>query len=417
MPTKPLVPPSGSLPGSHYRITSGGIVETGGTYQARSPSGKVHDVQIKNTIPRATFAKKLFKVLPVVSTVIAVSELMEDLGLSLQDGQLSTVGSSIPDGANCDSTVCYLVAVAHFNGSVPGNPSASLTYDEACIKHVDWLRSNTDTYKDAYSPVVEGGYCTYRYPPNGTKRAEFFYGAGTVSRSTLETAAQPVTEDSFASAFDTAAPTLDPVKVNTVMAVASNVPQWEHPVTEELPSVSSGTGQTFDVLSSTTKTTTEADGTVKEQTTSERVVFNDNRVTYNTTVVNATNGVVDSTTTEVSTETPEAQPSGPIKIDETGTPQTIDLDPQGIADSVFAPLQALIADPSSFWPQLPAINWTFELPTGCSVLSVPAFDPWLSEIDICRFQPMFHDVMNVVWILGGLFGAIGLFWRNTLATV
>ena len=57
------------------------------------------------------------------------------------------------------------------------------------------------------------------------------------------------------------------------------------------------------------------------------------------------------------------------------------------------------------------------MPTACGVIPVPAFAPFLSEVDICQFQPVFHDLMSVVWVLGGLFGAISMFWRKTFAGV
>jgi hypothetical protein len=64
----------------------------------------------------------------------------------------------------------------------------------------------------------------------------------------------------------------------------------------------------------------------------------------------------------------------------------------------------------------PDINWAFELPTACGVIPTPAFAPAMESVDVCQFQPIFHDVMSVVWVLGGLFGAISLFMRNALTT-
>lgn len=64
----------------------------------------------------------------------------------------------------------------------------------------------------------------------------------------------------------------------------------------------------------------------------------------------------------------------------------------------------------------PDINWAFELPTACGVIPTPAFEPFMASIDVCQWQPMFHELMTVVWMLGGLFGAISLFMRNSLAT-
>ena len=153
-------------------------------------------------------------------------------------------------------------------------------------------------------------------------------------------------------------------------------------------------------------------------------------VTEVTTVVDAQgNPVSTSTSTTTTPQTPTTAAEGEdlecglpdtpaCRIDETGTPETVPEleDPQQKADDVYKPLADIVEDPESFWPELPEFNWSFQLPTGCGILNVPAFEPFLTGIDVCQFQPMFHDIMSVVWVMGGLFGAIGLFWRNTMAT-
>lgn len=73
-------------------------------------------------------------------------------------------------------------------------------------------------------------------------------------------------------------------------------------------------------------------------------------------------------------------------------------------------------NPKSFFPAFPTLNWAFALPSGCAQISTPAFAPFMSSIDVCQFQPIFHDVMSVVWMLGGLFGAISLFMKNALSS-
>lgn len=106
----------------------------------------------------------------------------------------------------------------------------------------------------------------------------------------------------------------------------------------------------------------------------------------------------------------------PCKLDETGTPtgEAI-LGPEAI-DPVVDQVEGCIANPASCLPALPTLSWNFALPTNCSAIPTPAFSPALTEIDVCEFQPVIHDLMSVVWMLGGLFGAIGLFWRKTLAS-
>ncbi|EKD78668.1 MAG: hypothetical protein ACD_41C00301G0003 [uncultured bacterium] len=103
------------------------------------------------------------------------------------------------------------------------------------------------------------------------------------------------------------------------------------------------------------------------------------------------------------------------KIDETGTPEAKTDTGEADAKKALKPLEDFAANPSAVLPTLPTINWAFTLPSGCAPIALPAFDPWLQEIDVCSFQPMFHDLMTVIWVMGGLFGAIGTFWRNTFS--
>lgn len=188
----------------------------------------------------------------------------------------------------------------------------------------------------------------------------------------------------------------------------------------------------------TETTTTNPDGTTSTttKTTTTTVTPDGNKLvktqdTVTTVTVKDAQGNPISTTTTTTTtpQTPTTAAEGEdlecglpdtpaCRIDETGTPETVPEleDPQQQADDVYKPLADIVEDPESFWPELPEFNWSFQLPTGCGILNVPAFEPFLTGIDVCQFQPMFHDIMSVVWVMGGLLGAIGLFWRNTMAT-
>jgi hypothetical protein len=102
----------------------------------------------------------------------------------------------------------------------------------------------------------------------------------------------------------------------------------------------------------------------------------------------------------------------PCKIDEGGTPPPPPPDPWGDPTDAAAPLRAIIEN-----PPVADVEWTFtfQLPSQCSTIAVPAFAPFLTEIDVCAFQPMFHDVMTVVWLAGTLFGIVGLLTRTLAA--
>lgn len=102
-------------------------------------------------------------------------------------------------------------------------------------------------------------------------------------------------------------------------------------------------------------------------------------------------------------------------IDETGTPKGKEDTAVADAQKTIKPLDDFVKNPTSFLPTFPTINWAFTLPTGCSPIALTAFDPWLQSIDICTWLPMFHDLMSFIWVMGGIFGAIGTFWRNTFS--
>ena len=152
-----------------------------------------------------------------------------------------------------------------------------------------------------------------------------------------------------------------------------------------------------------------------------------NNTTNNYTYVggNTINNTITTTTnnggaTTVSTQTPEMKVCGlpgapPCKIDETGTPTQVE-DPSGKIKDALKDPTAVAKDPEGFFPKMPSLNWSFQLPTGCSAVPLPAFAPFVTSIDLCPFVPVFHDLMSVVWLIGGVFGAIKLFMRDALAS-
>lgn len=99
------------------------------------------------------------------------------------------------------------------------------------------------------------------------------------------------------------------------------------------------------------------------------------------------------------------------KIDETGTPQAPTKDPASEVQGVMADLSQCLASPASCLPTLPDLSWSFELPTGCTAFSVPGFD-FMEPLDICQWQPMFHDLMSMIWLAAGLFGGLRMVNRE-----
>lgn len=48
-------------------------------------------------------------------------------------------------------------------------------------------------------------------------------------------------------------------------------------------------------------------------------------------------------------------------------------------------------------------TWTFQLPSGCTPLELPAYN---MSLDVCRFQPVIHDIMSMVWLICTVMGCV-----------
>jgi hypothetical protein len=171
--------------------------------------------------------------------------------------------------------------------------------------------------------------------------------------------------------------------------------------------------------------------TTTTQTTTATVVGNQIRyqTTTNTqTVNNTTNQTVTNNTYQSPSNFPNTgtgtTPQGdiqtcglpdtpPCKIDESGSalPDEVGTVQQD-AQTALARLQACIDDIEACVPALPSLNWTFSFPTGCSVIPTPAFAPYMTGIDVCQFQPQIHDILSMLWAAAGLFGAVGMVFRD-----
>lgn len=107
----------------------------------------------------------------------------------------------------------------------------------------------------------------------------------------------------------------------------------------------------------------------------------------------------------------------PCKIDESGTPEWDAKDGSADAGGIFAALGACLADISSCVPALPDLSWSFSLPSSCAAIPTPGFEPFLSEVNICPYQPTIHDLMSMVWAAAGLFAGIAMVGRDARASI
>lgn len=103
------------------------------------------------------------------------------------------------------------------------------------------------------------------------------------------------------------------------------------------------------------------------------------------------------------------------RIDEDGTPSAVDDTHKSDIDDELKGIRDLADNPRDFWPEFRDIEWAFRLPTGCSAVDLPGFAPFIPSINVCKIQPVIHDLLSVVWILSGILGSIGIFWRSVFA--
>lgn len=128
-------------------------------------------------------------------------------------------------------------------------------------------------------------------------------------------------------------------------------------------------------------------------------------------------GSSSSGTTTVEVKTCGLPNTPACKIDESGTPGADIRNPTGDADSVFAAWKACILAPSSCLPALPNLNWAFTLPSTCNAIALPAFaSVGVPEVNLCPFQSVFHDLMSMLWVAAGLFGAIRLVTADSVGS-
>lgn len=97
-------------------------------------------------------------------------------------------------------------------------------------------------------------------------------------------------------------------------------------------------------------------------------------------------------------------------INETGTPD---------GKSAFDSSNAGLEDGKKGWIAeiekvkdltAPGWTWTFQLPSGCTAMAVPAFN---LTLDVCQFQPIIHDIMSMLWAIATVMGCALMVFNAT----
>lgn len=390
--------------GSVFANTGTNLPTAGGSSVPIGVAGNVGKPSVMGAIGR--FIKKG---MPLLNTGIALYDLAQELGVhaavDTPGGQVTF--TKILDGLLGSTSGPYWNVVDQ-----PGGASAACQAAAAQTRRV-----GLDGSVAQMTTQLEGSTCviTSGGPVGNGYLVTTRVGGGTSSPLTHDQFVDLVAQKSGWPSSSALGRTLnDALKAGDVAKV--------DPVTVTGPS-SSPNGQTV--------TNNQTNNTTTTNTSTNNYTYAGPNVTTTTTntsitVNNSTGTVSEQSSTVITPVTPRPPDASekietcglpdtpPCKIDEAGVPDGSILK-QDAAKDTYKQIQDLVNDPKAKLPQLPTISWDFALPTGCAVIPLPAFEPFVKPIDVCQFLPMFHDIMTVVWLLGGLFGAISMFFKSALA--
>jgi len=438
--------------------TLGEVVATSVVKGPSPAAGAVIDVAVKRSLPWAAISKGVARSLPLISTAIAIAEIAEaircreaagggsecDPGAPEQtiEGWTSTVTATgptwtctgtgttkqmaatiaaecvvtKPQHSNCAGVIsgtCYDVSIVDVK--TVGVSSVTLnkrTVRKWCVSSVcsQWDGAGYPLISDltvpvngtsltSCAPVVVNGVTLYPVKGPDGKCQTFVYS--------------PATEQQVADkAEQWGDKTKAPAIVNDLLNAGKPI-DHPAPVTDPVP----------DSVVGPRETTTKPDGSTTIRDTvwdlaptptgyewTPRVVTKD----YPPGAVIPPPGTVTDGTTTTGAPPKEDQitcglpNTPPCKIDEGGTPPPNDPFEKN-PSSWFDPIRGVFANPEvadTSW------NFTFSLPTGCSVLTVGPFFSQTVTIDLCQYMPMIHDFMSIVWLMTGVWVCVGMVGRT-----
>jgi len=390
-------------------------------------------VRIVEPVAKRTLAKSLVKLVPVLGTAYQLGEMLDELGVLFRDGQFLEQQYIHPNQFPQSDGNQY--GVYWWGGQWAPLPHG-LTKQGAC----KWWGTVTDQGIYASSFYLSGNKCVRTVPItqtfdiisrplNGCPVGHYWNGTSCVS--TLPPSEVPISADQVISKAE------DKMSPDRLVAIFNGLPnesgvidtvareikddpadaEFRWPVSLQIPSF------TIQVGDPVTTTTTNPDGSTVTTTTTTTATTNGNLIDFVTKTETTTRdpqGNQTSTTTTTTNPTHPNNPNSPqqedlecglpdtppCKIDERGTPQP----PKDDGENVFkqAIPNCLKTDWKTCFPHLPDINWSFTLPSACGPIPVPFAKYGFSEVNICPWQPMIHDIMSMLWAAAGLFGAIGI---------
>lgn len=413
-----------------FGVAANGALYANAPTLTPTPGGASIPVSVSGNIPPARVARAFGnffrRALPVVSTVAAVYQLGQELGFGVdpQTGFLS--GSSVaPSGPTSGAGFYGLHATQGTRYPASGvYPLGATTRQDQCALILSAA---------GHTPyVVTSTTCQGTNPANGAAYT-FEVRNWSITGSYVCPSGMVLQESACVTG---GTPAKTPQEVEDLIAARTSWPANSAVVSAIVEVIGSGENVAVDPVAvagpasqvvSSSRATDPATGNVTTTSNVHNYSYADNRVTIspvtNVTVSSSTGVVLGSNSKPASEAEPQpvefpcggpGLPACSVKVDEAGVPNADSLDVEK-GKKAEKELDDFLRDPDSIIPAFPTINWAFVLPSSCGVIPTPQFAPFFSSLDVCQFQPMFHDVMNVVWMLGGLFGAISLFMKSALA--
>jgi hypothetical protein len=451
--TPTLAQPDG---GAGFKVSSSGSFNNpAGNKVVLSGVGRVSNAEAAAAIGRF-IGRSAGTIFAVVTTAVSIKLLLNDLGYGTKVMPDGTVGITKPLAYACTSGTCY-------NWIGQDAVTASSNPDTSCSLMVGWLQGKApnssfsrgaivlrvgDSPPRYNCPISENGNAPLQWiirtdgtrTPDNPATAVQSAPLSELTDAIANRAGWPVTSNIAKAAAEAkvglqAMPQVsDPVKAKEDMAPLNvSEPLLSGPatspgrVTKQVSNNPDGSQREEEVTCYYKHAYAGSQVTTTEQC--DTVTTNDGAsgVTKTSTKTDSAPVQSPTPTTTTVTGTPATPASAPqvetcglpnkpaCKIDEAGTPPAETLDGDAKATEKLKDLKDFATNPVSKLPTFPTLNWSFRLPSGCTAVSLPAFAPYLQEIDICQFMPLFHDLMSVVWVMGALFGVVSMFWRSTMS--
>lgn len=440
---------AGSLERQLYGIPgNAGAVSVVDKYKGPSPKvGEIIDVDVKRTLPWSKITKAAAKSLPLISTAVALKEIMDAIRCREAPGGAAEcdagaqetaqyvykvnkshagqsgffVGGSV--AAVCNTAAQGVAASGSGGGYVWSVVSVTVTPDSeypylacsqvvirkcnpvapqgngACSNESSGPWGVTRDQQLACAPIVVNGVTLFPVKgPDGKCPTNIY---------------SPASEDDVATKGETWGDKSKAPQLVGELGQAGKPIEHDPPVSDPVP----------DSVVGPRETTTHPDGSTTIRDTvwdlvptadgygwSPRVVVKDYAPGA---VIPPPGEVSGGTSTTGTTPKEEVITCGlpgkpPCKIDETGTPTTGTISKEEVN---VAKGEALGKITELGTIQAPAWSWSFALPTGCSAIAVGPFLTRTVTVDLCAYQGLIHDLVALLWASATVWVCVGMVGR------